>query len=154
MAIAIEKVENDLDIPVLFVDIIESPKGHAISGATCHLQDMGAILINRNEPEARRFYDLAHELFHALTWDAMKPDHRESNSLEEHVGSKRIEQLADNFAAPTNSLEQLIDRNQINDIDYLTAIAAQLRVSPEALAYRLYNLKLVINLIPDILRSS
>lgn len=143
----IEKIEKDLDIPVLFVDTIETPEGHAISGATCHLQDMGAILINRNESEARRFYDLAHELFHALTWDAMKPDHRESNSLEERVGNKRIEQLADNFAAallmPKNSLEQLIDRNQINDIDYLTAIAAQLRVSPEALAYRLYNLKWV-----------
>lgn len=143
----IEKVDKDLDIPVLFVDTIKTPEGQAISGATCHLQDMGAILINRNESEARRYYDLAHELFHALTWDSMKPDHRESNSLEERVGSKRIEQLADNFAAallmPKNSLEQLIDRNQINDIDYLTAISAQLRVSPEALAYRLYNLKWV-----------
>lgn len=89
----IEKVEKDLDVPILFVDTIESSEGHAISGATCHLQDMGAILINRNESEARRYYDLAHELFHALTWDAIKPDHRESNSLVERVGSKRIEQL-------------------------------------------------------------
>lgn len=106
---------------------------------------MGAILINRNESEARRFYDLANELFHALTWDAMKPEHRESNSIEERVSGKRIEQLADNFAAALlmlkDSLGELIDCNQLINIDYLTAIAVQLRVLPEALAYRLYNLK-------------
>ena len=60
-------------------------------------------MVNRNESEARRYYNLAHELFHALTWDAMKPAHRESNSIDEHISGKRakqrIEQLADNFAA-------------------------------------------------------
>lgn len=143
----IERIECELDIPVLFVDTIATPQGQSISGATCHLQDLGVILVNRNESEARRFYDLAHELFHALTWDAIKPDHRESNSLEERGRTKRIEQLANNFAAallmPTASLDQLIDQRRANNVDHLGDVAGELRVAPSALAWRLFNMKRV-----------
>lgn len=140
-----ERIERDLDIPVLFVDTLATPEGQSISGATCHLQDFGVILINRNEAETRRAYDLAHELFHALTWDAMKPDHRESNSFEERGRTKRMEQLANNFAAallmPTAALLQLIDRRRIAQPDHFCDVARQLHVSSEALAWRLCNLK-------------
>jgi Zn-dependent peptidase ImmA (M78 family)/transcriptional regulator with XRE-family HTH domain len=143
----IDKIERELDIPVLFVDTVEADNGKTISGATCHLEEMGVILINRNETEARRFYDLAHELFHALTWDAMKPDHRESNSIEERNKGKRIEQLANNFAAallmPRASLNKLIDGSRQGDIAHLCEVAALLRVAPVALAWRLFNLKLI-----------
>ena len=91
-------IDSRLDIPVLFVDTIDAPNG-SVSGAACHLQDLGIILVNRHESEARRFFTLAHELFHALTWDAMEPAHRESNTKEARSKSKRIETLADNFAA-------------------------------------------------------
>mgnify|MGYP000399709754 CR=1 FL=1 len=108
---------------------------------------VGVILINRNESEARRFFDLAHELFHALTWDAMKPDHRESNSVEDRNKGKRIEQLANSFAAallmPRISLDKLIDRNRLDDIAHLCEVAALLRVAPVTLAWRLFNLKLI-----------
>lgn len=143
----IEKVEQKLDIPLLFVDTIQDPDGQSISGATCHLQDLGVILINRNEPETRRFYNLAHELFHALTWDAMKPNHRESNSYEDRAQgkSKRIEQLANNFAAgllmPRKSLKHFIDHQKINDVNHLLKVAEKLKVAPTALAWRLFNLK-------------
>jgi Zn-dependent peptidase ImmA (M78 family) len=141
----VEHIERDLDIPVLFVDTIETAQGDSISGATCHLQDLGVILVNRNESEARRFFDLAHELFHALTWDAMKPDHRESNSFEARGKTKRIEQLANHFAAallmPSESLGQLIDPMRSADLDHLADIAAELRVTPKALAWRLHNAK-------------
>lgn len=139
------KIEFDLDIPVLFVDTVAMDGDKSISGATCHLNEMGVILINRNETEARRAYDLAHELFHALTWDAMKPEHRESNSVEHRNKKKRTEQLADNFAAallmPRFSLDELIDTNRQNNIAHLCEVAAQLRVAPVALAWRLFNLK-------------
>src|SRR5438128_2545269 len=62
-------IEQRLGVPVLFVD---APQ--AISGAASKLEDLSVILINRNEPEYRRNYDLAHELFHILTWQAMPPD--------------------------------------------------------------------------------
>jgi len=143
----IDKIERELDIPVLFVDTIDAADGQSISGATCHLEEMGVILINRNESEARRFFDLAHELFHALTWDAMKPEHRESNSIEDRNKGKRIEQLANSFAAtllmPIASLDKLIERDRLDDIAHLCEVAALLRVAPVTLAWRLFNLKLI-----------
>jgi Zn-dependent peptidase ImmA (M78 family)/DNA-binding XRE family transcriptional regulator len=143
----IDKIERELDIPVLFVDTVDTPDGQSISGATCHLEEMGVILINRNESEARRFFDLAHELFHALTWDAMKPEHRESNSVEERNKGKRIEQLANSFAAallmPRATLDKLIKSERLDDIAHLCEIAALLRVAPVTLAWRLFNLKLI-----------
>ena len=150
----IEKIENELNIPVLFVDTIPNP--NSISGAACSLQEIGIILINRKESEGRRFFDLAHELFHVLTWDEMKPDNRESNSLEQNCKEpnsaktpkdKRIEKLADNFAAallmPRKSLDQMIEPHHCNDIPHLCKIAAKLRVAPISLAWRLFNLKLI-----------
>lgn len=143
----IDKVEHELDIPVLFVDTVETADGKSISGATCHLEEMGVILINRNECEARRFFDLAHELFHALTWDAMKPEPRESNAFEGRSKGRRIEQLANSFAVallmPRVSLDKLIDKERANDIAHLCEVAALLRVAPVALAWRLFNLKLI-----------
>lgn len=143
----IDKVERDLDIPVLFVDTIQADGDKSVSGATCHLEEMAVVLINRNEPEARRYYNLAHELFHALTWDAMRPAHRESNSGEDRRAAKRIEELANNFAAallmPAASIDKLLDHGRSGDIAHLTEIAALLRVAPVALAWRLYNLKLI-----------
>jgi transcriptional regulator with XRE-family HTH domain len=139
----IDKIERELDIPVLFVDTVDTPDGQSISGATCHLEEMGVILINRNESEARRFFDLAHELFHALTWDAMKPEHRESNSVEERNKGKRIEQLANSFAAallmPRATLDKLIKSERLDDIAHLCEIAALLRVAPVTLAWRLFK---------------
>lgn len=153
----IEKVEQDLDVPILFIDTIKTPEGHSISGATCHLQDMSAILINRKESDARKFYDIAHELFHVLTWTEMKPAHFESNRFNVGGNSKRIEQLADNFAAallmPKSSLDHFINSNHINDVEYLAGIATKLRVSSEALAYRLYNLNRIDEQTRDALKK-
>lgn len=146
----IEKVEQKLDIPVLFVDMDEQNEEQMISGATCHLPQLGALLINRKESEWRRTYDVAHELFHALTWETMEPLHRESNKTnagEEKAGSKfnvKIERLADNFAAgllmPQSSLDLLIPADRRNDVALLKSAAERLRVSTGALGWRLFNL--------------
>jgi len=143
----IDHIERKLDIPVLFIDINVSDMDGDVSGATCHLDQMSAILINRQESDARRVFDLAHELFHALTWDAMKPAHRESNSIEPRGKRKRTEQLADNFAAallmPKKSLDKLLNRDRLKDSDYLRDVAGQLQVAPMTLAWRLFNLKMI-----------
>lgn len=153
----IEAVERDLDIPVLFVDTLTTPDGDTVSGATCHLQDLGVILINRNEVEARRYFDLAHELFHALTWDAMRPEHRESNSSEERGRTRRIEHLANNFAAgllmPTRALEHLIDKRHIADAAHLVDVAGELRVTPAALSWRLFNMQWINDELREVLRQ-
>lgn len=141
----VEKVEKELDIPVLFVDAIDSPRGK-VSGATCHLPDLGVILINRNEPLVRRNYDIAHELFHALTWDKMQPSHREGVGQAKSGKQWRIEKLADSFGAgllmPSSSLTNFIG-DRTADIAHLRDVADLLQVSPQALAYRLLNARII-----------
>ena len=84
-------MEDALGILVLMVDLEAG-----ISGAACRLPDLDAVLIPRREIAGRRHVDLAHELFHILTWEAMPPKH-----IEEAVesGGGRVEQLANIFAA-------------------------------------------------------
>lgn len=136
-----ECIEKQLDIPVLFVDVETGSQRETISGAACHLAELGVVLVNRRESAVRRNFDLAHELFHILTWERMKPDHRESNSYGERQRTKRGEQLADNFAGallmPRSSLDALIDPERQKDVKHLADVAAQLRVSVSALGWRL-----------------
>lgn len=140
----IEFVESKLDIPVLFVDMDGELQHGSISGAACHLPELGAVLVNRREPLARRNFDLAHEVFHILTWERMAPEHREANSFEERRRTRRVEQLADNFASallmPKASLDAFIDPARQKDAAHLADVAVKLRVSTEALGWRLKTL--------------
>ncbi|GAA4357628.1 ImmA/IrrE family metallo-endopeptidase [Variovorax defluvii] len=142
----IDRIESALDIAVLYIDPSPSAEGEAgISGATCHLPDLGVILINRNESPARRHFDAAHELFHAMTWNAMRPERLDVSAQAARGKAKRIEQLADNFASgllmPTVSLDKLIDARAFGDVAHLVEVADRLQVSPAALAWRLFNAK-------------
>jgi len=86
-----EAMEQELGILVLMVDAIPG-----VSGAACRLPELDAVLINRDEVPGRRHYDLAHELFHVLTWDTMPPEHMEDTRVPIRG---RVEQLADSFAS-------------------------------------------------------
>ncbi|MBU2774269.1 ImmA/IrrE family metallo-endopeptidase [Acidithiobacillus ferrooxidans] len=149
-------IENELDIPVLFVDTI-SGEAVSISGAVCHLPEMQVILVNRNENHTRMYYDLAHELFHVLTWSDMKPEHIESDELILCNDKKRTEQLADNFAAallmPEKTLDNLIDKRFLSDSEHLLQVANKIHVSPSALAWRLFNMKWITEQTKDCLRA-
>jgi XRE family transcriptional regulator, fatty acid utilization regulator len=132
-------VRESLGALVLYVD---APAG--ISGAACHLADLNAILINRNEPEGRRHYDLAHEVFHLLTWEQMPPEHTESDIPRKGKG-QRVEQLADNFASALLMPERtLAPRWQARGKDihaWLNATASELLVTAVALKWRLVQLE-------------
>jgi Zn-dependent peptidase ImmA (M78 family)/transcriptional regulator with XRE-family HTH domain len=155
----LDKIEQDLDVPVLYVDMNAGRNKHSVSGATVHLADFTCILINRNEPKWRRAFDLAHELFHALTWETMRPEEVESNALEQRgTGKKdRIEQLADNFAAalllPRALLEPKFTRTGTADREQLRALADYFGVSTAALAYRLFNLRWIDGATRDELKA-
>lgn len=140
-------LEEKLDILVLMV---EAESG--ISGAACQLPNLSAVLINRNESFARRNSDLAHELFHILTWNEMRPDHIESSDQiwdgpasqrrpHKAARNQRIEQLADNFASgllmPARSLDLL--GTPRSDAQWLMEASALLGVSSRALKWRLVN---------------
>jgi len=131
-----EVMERDLGILVLMVDAIRG-----VSGAACHLPELDAVLINRGEVPGRRNYDLAHELFHVLTWDKMPPERVEDT---ERLGRGRVEQLADNFAAavlmPRSALDRFgpwADLDGATLADRLNAAAEELGVTSSALRWRL-----------------
>ena len=133
-------MQRELGILVLMVNAC-----HGVSGASCRLPDLDVVLIARGEVAGRRHFDLAHELFHLLTWDAMPPEHTEE-SLE--TGGNRVEQLANNFAAallmPESYMAQFEDWQRLNDaqlIASLNALADELAVTSSALRWRLVALR-------------
>ncbi len=129
-------MQDQLGISVLMVDAYQG-----VSGAACRLPELDAVLIARGEVEGRRNFDLAHELFHILTWEAMPPEHVED---ARDFGGNRVEQLANNFAAavlmPAAALEPLGNCNlpDMNDlIARLNTAADELHVTSSALRWRL-----------------
>lgn len=132
-------VQDKLSALVLYVD---APK--SISGAACQMPGLNAILINRKEPEGRRHYDLAHEIFHLLTWEQMPPEHREDDIPRGGKG-RRVEQLADNFASallmPERTLTPRWQARDGSDIhNWLNHTASELMVTAVALKWRLMQL--------------
>ncbi len=135
----VEVMEGALGILVLMVDA-----GEGISGAACRLPELDAVLIARREIAGRRHFDLAHELFHVLTWEAMPPKHMEE-AVE--TGGDRVEQLASNFAAAVLMPSAVVagyGRWGRLDSDALTArlnrVASALKVTSSALRWRLVAL--------------
>ena len=135
----VQVMERELAILVLMVDAHDG-----ISGAACRLPELDAVLIARREAAGRRHFDLAHELFHLLTWDAMPPQHSEEAT---ETGGNRVEQLANNFAAavlmPAAALERFgawPDLAGGELIARLNAAADQLCVTSSALRWRLVAL--------------
>jgi XRE family transcriptional regulator, fatty acid utilization regulator len=132
-------IQREIGALVLYVD---AP--HGISGAATRLPGLNTILINRHEPVGRRNFDLAHELFHVLTWEAMKPDRVEPLEPAPLKGN-RVEYLAENFAAailmPAGALSKLWEnRGSVDVHDWLNATATRFRVSATALKWRMRNL--------------
>ena len=132
-------MEQELCILVLMVDAY-----HGISGAACRLPELDVVLIARHEVAGRRHFDLAHELFHILTWDAMPPDHSEE-AME--TGGNRVDQLANNFAAvvlmPAGTLSRFGSWSTFTQdelISRLNAVADELKVTASALKWRLVAL--------------
>ncbi|HPF99017.1 MAG TPA: XRE family transcriptional regulator [Kiritimatiellia bacterium] len=137
-----ECMRQQLEIPVFFVN---SPE--LVSGAACRFGAFTTVLINRNEPEWRRNFDLAHELFHVLTWDTMPPERIDYRS-DAGPGRSREERLADNFAAgllmPRESVEKSWKRHAELEIHArIMAVAREFQVSGKAAKIRLQNLGLI-----------
>jgi len=131
-----EVMQERLSTLVLNVDATEG-----ISGAACLVRDLGAVLINRNEPEGRRSFDLAHELFHILTWDAMPPERLDGTGQSR--AQKRVEQLANNFASALLMPRDVLAKFTVPEDNiggWLTQTAAELGVSAVALKWRLVKI--------------
>ncbi|MBA4165526.1 MAG: DNA-binding protein [Erythrobacter sp.] len=155
-----EAMERDFGILVLMVDAVEG-----VSGAACRLPELDAVLVNRNEVAGRRHFDLAHELFHIMTWDEMPPDYSE-DAIGFGRKRNRVEQLADNFAAALLMPAQVIKRfGQWTAMGAqeltarVNAVADELLVTAQALKWRLLVLGLltkaiVLCIADDLLRNN
>ena len=134
-------MERELGILVLMVDA-----DRGISGAACQLPELDAVLVARHEVEGRRHFDfdLAHDLFHLLTRDAMPPEHREKAT---ETGGSRVEQLTNHFAAavlmPADTLAGFGNWSELGRaalVARLNAVANELHVTASALKWRLVAL--------------
>ena len=136
-------ITSSIGIPVLYVDPEKD-----ISGAACRIVDLNVILIRRSDAPGRRNYDLAHELFHILTWDVMLPSWHDRELWQQTKKSKeqRIEKLANNFASallmPEKSLRNFWCQRGNEDFNrWLVRVALHYQVSVQALKWRLINLE-------------
>jgi len=134
--------EDKLGISILFVD-----GNTSISGAACRLDDGDVILVNRSEPEARRNFNIGHEIFHLLTWEAMPPAPLDYESENGSPKKSRSEQLADSYSGgllmPSSIVLKRWERGNVPLAEWLRHHANELLVSPLALYWRLVNLGLV-----------
>jgi Zn-dependent peptidase ImmA (M78 family) len=102
-----------------------------------------ATLLNKDSKPWVRNYDLAHELFHLLTWNIFN-----HNGLEHMEPSSFEEQLANAFASklllPTDPVKKRIESTMTTDrrikTENLDEIAREFGVSLEALMWRLVSL--------------
>ncbi|GBE06491.1 helix-turn-helix domain protein [bacterium BMS3Abin10] len=142
-AFTLQKVlEQDYGIKILFYQFGD---GSSLSTVSPRLGNI--IVINNNEAPWRQNFDLAHELFHLLTWKVVV----QTQSYEHDEYNEDIEKKADLFASvlllPANELkkevlERLNDKSEISDSD-LIDIAIEFGVSTQALIYRLSNLNFI-----------
>lgn len=134
-----QTLEEKFCVKIFHLDFL----GSAIS--TISEQFGPAILLNRRNKLWRRNFDLAHELFHLLTWDIFRtgvPENTEPSPVEE----KYANAFASRLLLPTDSVKNKIDSVSGQDgkvsFEALDEIAREFGISLDALLWRmlyLYN---------------
>lgn len=130
-------LETQFDIIIWHLDMGDSGSAACAKGAFG-----SAMLINRGEAPWRRNFDMAHELFHLVTWDSMSAAIDEDEAVAQNA-----ERLANAFAAALllpaeevrNELESRVTSGALSRAD-LVAIARDFDVSTQALLWRLLNI--------------
>ena len=126
--------------------ILHMPLEDGVSGASVVDNALGVgILINANDAPWRRNFDLAHELFHIITWNVFSPE-----EIGNGTTKTRPEQYADIFASslllPENhlldALKEISADNEFRLIDIIE-LAKDFGVSTEAILWRLVKLKVL-----------
>lgn len=140
-------LETQFDIIIWYLDLGDDGSAACAKGAFG-----SAMLINRRDAPWRRNFDMAHELFHLLTWDSMNPVIESDSEV-----AANAERLANAFAAALllpaeevkGELESHGTSGSLSRAD-LVAIARDFDVSSEALLWRLLNIGW--GLVPDEVR--
>jgi len=134
-------LENKLRLKILHM-----PLENGISGASVVDNTLGVgILINANDAPWRRNFDLAHELFHIITWEVFSPE-----EIGDSVTKTKPERYADSFASslllPESHLREALKEtatgSDIRIVDIIE-LAKEFGVSTEAILWRLVNLNII-----------
>lgn len=132
-------IETQFDVIVWYLDLGRD------GSAACTKGSFGAaMLVNRSEAPWRRNFDVAHELFHLLTWDSLNP-----MIATDHSIAAQAERLANSFAAglllpaePLRTAMKARAEDGLVALADLVAVARDFDVSTEALLWRLFNIGL------------
>lgn len=134
-------LEEDYGVKVFHMPF--EPTGTAACARSEQFGD--AILLNSKNTRWRRNYDLAHELFHLLTWNIFRSKSPTTTEDEER--------LADTFASvlllPDEAVRSAVNR-RLTETNALTVpmvfeVAREFDVSIDALIWRLHNLYGVVD---------
>jgi len=127
------------------VKVFALPLGDVASSVCTVSQAFGpAVLLNQNNVSWRRNYDLAHELFHLLTWHTL--GHSGSNEQAGEQKEKWAGCFASNLLLPEGPFRSRITRfvspsgNLKMTFADLNGVASAFDVSSEAVVYRLAGL--------------
>ena len=141
-AYTLQKVlEQDFGVKILFETL---PEGSAVSIVP---SEFGAVVvINADEAPWRRNYDLAHELFHLVTWKIVsEKDSKDQNFFADI--EKKAERFASILLLPEKEVrKEIADRIEIQKkftYSDLVDIAREFGVSTIALLYRMANLRFI-----------
>lgn len=132
-------LENNFRFKILHLPLQESVSGASLVDDTWGV----GILINVNDMPWRRNYDLAHELFHIVTWNIFSPE-----EIGDGTKKTKPEQYADIFASSLllpaghlmEALKEISTNNEIKKVDIIE-LAKDFGVSTDAILWRLVNLR-------------
>jgi Zn-dependent peptidase ImmA (M78 family)/transcriptional regulator with XRE-family HTH domain len=149
-----EKIHRELrlgDYPAaLLIQCLEEEYGVLLisrpledGSAACYREDQGyVVMVNEKEARWRQIFNVAHELFHLITWHSALILQIQSN---EELFQKN-EKLADAFAAALLMPQQMIDldvRGNALTYSFIVALAGKYQVSKQAMLIRLRYLKFI-----------
>jgi Zn-dependent peptidase ImmA (M78 family) len=140
-AFTLRSVLEERGVKVMVTDAREAGSAASAKGP------FGAgILINSRNAPWRINYDIAHELFHLITWDRMPPEEPPVESGEKSLADKFADSFASTLLLPaSNVVTEFRARVRENKIGYvdIANMALDFGVSTEAMLYRLVNLRLI-----------
>lgn len=143
----VDIVEQVFGIDVGLVDL---PAG--FDGLAWRDDDVRLIVLGTSQLPARQRFTLAHELAHVLAHDDQAL-HVDPDITRPEPARKDSEMRANAFAAAFLMPEPEVDRAAVRSEEAFARLADRLSVSPETLAWRLFNLDLVSEDTRDSLRS-
>lgn len=130
-------LEEIYGVKVFFRDF--EPAGTAASVVS---EDFGtAILLNSKNVPWRRTFDIAHELFHIITWDYFKNAKINETSRPAASEESYANCFASHLLMPSDATKNAIDRMLSSgklSFDDLSDVARRFEVSVEALLWRMH----------------